>query len=517
MATYYKYQNPSEIGAAPTLDWGTVISNVNQTLQNQEQQRYENRELDKKITNDILTKVNEVSLSNDPNANALITNMAYDAKKNIFELQRKLKNNEISRSDFNILSQNTTSSVAELNQFTKSYAADYDQYVKDVSEGKTSAKADFMQKWKGGFQNFKDKKLIHSPTDGRLYVAELDDRGNVKEGPLGLVPISTLTEVQNFNDKRIDVLAETNRYAEQMKPFVELIRSGKIESIEALSQMPNFKDFVSNVTEAITKNEDGYASILTDTDGSYFITGNGTSMNKEIGLQNNGAGKMVSIITDEQKKRTRDIVQEYLIAQTGIKETGTEVFAPQRPAGDGNKKEIPKPIFGDVSNINTKYKTGKTQTTGVTQSVGNVFFSGGKGIEHVVKKIGYEIDPITKKGYLFLQGYTTSGKESSEGFGDETSKNVVRKETWGNAIPGKFTEDEFTKQKKPLKTNKLTADKNRDVMSMYVRQIPNPTTGEPFSSIEEAEQYYYNTLESRLSGARGSRKGNSIADQNGLN
>jgi hypothetical protein len=54
MATYYQYQNPSEIGAAPTLDWGTVISNVNQNLQKQEQQRYENREEDKKLTNDIL-------------------------------------------------------------------------------------------------------------------------------------------------------------------------------------------------------------------------------------------------------------------------------------------------------------------------------------------------------------------------------------------------------------------------------------------------------------------------------
>ena len=86
MATYYKYQNPSEIGAAPTLDWGTVINDVNKTLQSQEQQRYENREFDKKITNDILTKVNEVVLTSDPNLNALVTNMSYDAKRNIFEL-----------------------------------------------------------------------------------------------------------------------------------------------------------------------------------------------------------------------------------------------------------------------------------------------------------------------------------------------------------------------------------------------------------------------------------------------
>jgi hypothetical protein len=363
MATYYKYQNPSEIGAAPTLDWGSVISNVNENLQRQEQQRYENREADKKLTNDILTKANEVSLTSDPNLNALITNMGYDAKRNVFELQKKLESGQISRSDFTIANQNTSASIGQLNQFTKTYGADYDKYLKDVQEGKTSAYADFMQKWKGGFQNFKDKKLVHNPNDGRLYVAELDDKGKVKEGPLGMVPMSTLVEVKNFDDKKIDVLAETNKYAEQLKPFVEMVRSGKIESLEALSNMPNFNDFVNNVTEAVAKNEKGYASILTDTDGNYFITGNGTSMNKEIGLKNNGAGEMIPIITDEQKNRARDIVKEYLIAQTGIKETGTAVFAPQRAASGGGKGKKEPPV---ATVYDFKLAGGRTKGEGQT-------------------------------------------------------------------------------------------------------------------------------------------------------
>ena len=341
MATYYKYQNPSEIGAAPTLDWGTVISNVNQNLQNQEQQRYENREADKKLTNDILTKANEISLTSDPNLNALVTNVGYDIKRDKFELQKKLESGQISRSDFTIANQNTAASIAQLSQFTKTYGADYDKYLKDVQEGKTSAYADFMQKWKGGFQNFKNKKLINNPTDGRLYVAELDDKGKVKDGPLGMVPMSTLVEVKNFDDKKIDVLAETNRYAKQFEPFVELVRKGGIETRQQIENYPGFGDLVNNITEAIAKNEKGYASILTDTDGTYSITGEGKSSGKNIGLKNNGAGEMVPIIDDAMKTRARDIVKEYIIAQTGIKETGMERFAPQRaPAGDKGKKEV---------------------------------------------------------------------------------------------------------------------------------------------------------------------------------
>ena len=126
MATYYKYQNPSEIGAAPTLDWGTVISDVNKTLQAQEQQRYENREADKKSTNDILTKVNEVSLTSDPKANAILTRSFYQIKEAKLLGLRNLQNGKISRSDYNISNQNTSSSIAELQKFSTEYQGRYE-------------------------------------------------------------------------------------------------------------------------------------------------------------------------------------------------------------------------------------------------------------------------------------------------------------------------------------------------------------------------------------------------------
>jgi hypothetical protein len=468
MATYYKYQNPSEIGAAPTLDWGTVISNVNQNLQKQEEQRYENREADKKLTNDILTKANEVSLTSDPNLNALITNMGYDTKKNIFELQKKLESNQISRSDFTIANQNTSASIAQLNQFTKTYGADYDKYLKDVQEGKTSAYADFMQKWKGGFQNFKDKKLIHNPTDGRLYVAELDDKGKVKEGPLGMVPMSTLVEVKNFDDKKIDVLAETNRYATQMKPFVDLVRDGKIESLEALSNMPDFNDFVNNVTEAIAKNEKGYASILTDTDGNYSITGEGASSGKNIGLKNNGAGEMIPMITDEQKTRTRDIIKEYLIAQTGIKETGMERFAPQRAAGGGRPTKPPKytPEVGGLSNIETN-----GVLKGVALGVDGVIVPKGKGIEDRIDAVSYDWDPDRKKMLVKMRVTQISGTES-EGETIDADGNVTVSQGSKN-----------TKEKMRI----LNSMRDSPTMSIYVRKIPKPKGGF-FQSLNELEQ-----------------------------
>lgn len=490
MATYYKYQNPSEIGAAPTLDWGTVIQNVNQTLEGQEKQRYENREFDKKLTNDILTKVNEVSLTSDPNLNALITNMSYDAKKNVFELKKKLEAGQISRSDFNIATQNTTSSVAQLNQFTKTYGADYDKYLKDVQEGKTSAYADFMQKWKGGFQNFKNKKLIHNATDGRLYVAQLDEAGNVVPGDLGLVPMSTLTEVKNFNDSKIDVLAETNRYASQFKPFIDVVRSGKIETREQMENYPGFKDLVNNVTEAIAKNDKGYASILTDTDGTYIISGESQSSGKNIGLKNNGAGEMIPIIDDSMKARAREIVKEYIIAQTGVKETGTEVFAPQtRAAGKDEEPKVEAPM-GDVTDVTESVIDKKTKkvkskkTVGVAQKVGTIIIPKGKGIEDVVETIGYRVDK-DGVGLLVINGYELKGKQQEGGTGaDKGDTATEAKKTYFN------------------KGNGYNSQKSGAIVSSYVKLITNPDTGKKFSGIAEALNYYKAIYEERT-GSKG--------------
>jgi hypothetical protein len=470
MSNYYQYQNPSEIGAAPTLDWGTVISNVNQNLQKQEQQRYENREEDKKLTNDILTKANEVSLTSDPNLNALITNMGYDTKRNVFELQKKLESGEISRSDFTIANQNTSASIGQLNQFTKSYGADYDKYLKDVQEGKTSAYADFMQKWKGGFQNFKDKKLIHNPNDGRLYVAELDDKGKVKEGPLGMVPMSTLVEVKNFDDKKIDVLAETNRYATQLKPFVDLVRDGKIESLEALSNMPEFNDFVNNVTEAIAKNEKGYASILTDTDGTYKITGEGASSGKNIGLKNNGAGEMIPIIDTDMTTRTRNIIKEYLIAQTGIKETGMERFAPKSGGGGrGGTTKTPKYV-PKVGDINLLERNGKL--TGVALGVKGIIMPMGKGIEDRIDAVSYDYDPKLKKMVVKMKVTKVSGTES-EGETVDADGNVTVSQGSKN-----------TKEN----TRILNSQQNNSSISLYAPEIPHPDGGF-FQDSAELEQY----------------------------
>jgi hypothetical protein len=512
MSNYYQYQNPAEIGAAPTLDWGTVISNVNQNLKAQEQQRYENREADKKLTNDILTKANEITASSDPNLGAIMQKSADLIKFNNFERYKLLKEGKIGRSDFAIFGQNTKSSIAQLDSFVKNWNPIYTQAIDLRKKGLTTDLANAVQDVVGGFQNFRDKKLIQG-NDGFLNTALIDpNTGKPYDSSLGIITTQTLANVQNYTDLRMNLQDEANKYAKDMKPFITVYMKDGVRTLETPKQEDNtdYANFLDNAFNGVAVNNNKISDILT-TYGDYktdlTLTDSDNASKKITAKQSNGT--FIADITPEMREEAKKIFERQLLSQVKYEETPRAEFAPREPIEP--KKTPPPPAFGEVAFINKTSSTGKKYTSGVSQSVGNVSFSGGKGIEHVVQKIGYEVDPKTKKGSLFLQGYTITGKESSEGFIDETSKNVVRKDIWGNVI--KYKTDELGK-KVPVKTNKITADKNRDIVSMYVSQIPNPSTGQPFNSIEEAEQYYAGTLEQGIAKARG---GSNVNNNDRLN
>jgi hypothetical protein len=94
----------------------------------------------------------------------------------------------------------------------------------------------------------------------------------------------------------------------------------------------------------------------------------------------------------------------------------------------------------------------------------------------------------------------------------QPSTNVTKQENWGN-VTG-YTTDPDTGKKVPIKTDKLTADKNFDLVSLYIKQIPNPSTGKLFKSLKEAEQYYDNTLKQGIARARG---GSNVNNNDRLN
>lgn len=517
MSTYYKYQNPSEIGAAPTLDWGSVVKNVNENLQAQEQQRYENREADKKLANDILTEVNKISQSSDPTLGALIQNHAADIKNNAFNRLKLVQEGKDSRSNYKIFKQNTSASISSLDTFVKNWEPTYKAMVELRAKGLTTKMADAAQDIYGGFQNFTNKKLIQNQSDGFTYTVDIDPVTNQpRKGAFGILPFETLNNIKNFTDLKVNLTEKAAGFTDKMKPFITVEMKNGVRTLETPNQEDNknYADFLENAFNSVAFNNNVIADILTNYSDwkPDLLDYNKSNPTDRIVSGKVEGGNIISDITPAMRDEAKAIFEKQLLSQVKFEETPRAEFAPQRaPAGDKGKDK-PEPYFGDVGFINKTSSTGKKYTTGVAQSVGNVSFSGGKGIEHVVEKIGYEVDPKTKKGRLFLQGYTITGKESTEGMFGQPSTNVTKQENWGN-VTG-YTTDPDTGKKLPIKTQYLTSDENFDVMSLYVRRIPNPKTGKLFKSLKEAEQYYDNTLKQGIARARGGNTGGSNANNN---
>lgn len=471
MPNYYQYQNPSEIGAAPTLDWGTVINNVNQNLQAQEQQRYDNREADKKLTNDILTRANEITASSDPNLGAIMQKSADLIKFNNFERYKLLKEGKINRSDFAIFGQNTKSSIAQLDGFVKNWNPIYTQALDLRKKGLTTDLANAVQDVVGGFQNFKDKKLIQG-NDGFLNTALIDpNTGKPYDSSLGIITTQTLANVQNYTDLRMNLQDEANKYAKDMKPFITVKMENGVRTLETPDQIKNknYADFLDNAFNGIAVNNNKISDILT-TYGDYktdlTLKDSDNASKKITAKQSNGT--FIADITPEMREEAKKIFERQLLSQVKYEETPRAEFAPREPRGGGGDK-TPKytPTVSDISRLNYK---GTTNLKGVSLGVDGVIISKGKGIEDRIDAVSYE------GGKLKMAVTKISGTETDElTTGEATGTGNVK------IGEGKKNISEITRY--------LNNKENYNTMSIYIKQVPFPGQDRNFRSLEEAEKY----------------------------
>jgi hypothetical protein len=478
MASYYKYQNPSEIGAAPTLDWGTVISNVNQNLQAQEQQRYENREADKKLTNNILTKANEITANSDPNFGAILQKTADQMKSNTFIRYNLLKQGKISRSDYNIFNQNASSSIAQLDSFSKNWDKIYTTALDLRKKGLTTDLSNALQDALGGFANFTDKKLVQG-NDGFLNTATIDPAtGKVLDNSLGILPMQTLNNVKNFTDLRINLQDAANKYAKDIKPFIISERTGKVLTREDILKRPGYTDFLDNAFNGIAVNDNVIADILT-TYGDYKtdlnLKDSDNASKKITAKQSNGA--FVSDITPEMRKEAKEIFEKQLLYQVKSEETPMPVFSPNTGGGAGTTK-TPKPQdIPSVGKVVPMYgqKTNKLQ--GPAFSVSNIRINRGPGI---MREIG---GVALRDGQLVITGYDIEGKETASSETDYGKGGfTVTKKT-------KFMSNPIIKGKR-TKAEGLWSDVNGSVMEDIITRIPIPGgQGEKFSSVAQAKEF----------------------------
>jgi hypothetical protein len=368
MPTYYKYQNPSEIGAAPTLDWGTVVKNVNENLQAQEQQRYENREADKKLANDVLTEINNISQSSDPTLGALIQNHAADIKNNAFNRLKLVQEGKDSRSNYKIFKQNTSASIVGLDKFVKNWEPTYKAMMELRAKGLTTKMADAAQDQYGGFQNFKNKKLIQNQSDGFTYTVDIDPETNApRNGVFGILPFETLNNIKNFTDLKVNLTEKAASFTDKMKPFITVVMKNGVRTLETPNQKDNknYADFLDNAFNSIAFNDNVIGDILTNySDWKPNLTDykESSPADRVVAGKIEG-GNIISDITPAMREEAKAIFEKQLLSQVKYEETPRAEFAPDRGGGGGEKGKKQPPV---ATVYDFKLAGGRTKGEGQT-------------------------------------------------------------------------------------------------------------------------------------------------------
>ena len=482
MATYYKYQNPSEIGAAPTLDWGTVINNVNQNLQSQEQQRYENREADKKLANDILTEINNISQSSDPTLGALIQNHAADIKFNTFNRLKLVQENKDSRSNYNIFKQNTSASIASLDKFVKNWEPTYKAMSELRAKGLTTKMADAAQDLYGGFQNFRNKKLIQNQSDGFTYTVDIDPETNQpRNGVFGILPFETLNNIKNFTDLKVNLTEKAASFTDKMKAFITVKMKDGVRTLETPNQIKNknYAAFLDNAFNSIAFNDNVIADILTNySDWKPNLTDykESSPTDRVIAGKLDG-GSIISDITPAMRDEAKKIFEKQLLSQVKYEETPRAEFAPSRGTGGGTGKDTKPQDIPSVGKVVPMYGKTTNKLQGPAFSVSNIRINKGPGL---MQEIG---GAALRDGQLVITGYLVEGKETASSETDYGKGGfTVTKKT-------KFMSNPIIKGKR-TKAEGLWSDVNGAQMEDIITRIPIPEgQGETFSSVAQAIKF----------------------------
>ena len=500
MPSYYKYQNPSEIGAAPTLDWGTVVNNVNETLQKQEQQRYENREADKKLANDMLTEINSITQSSDPNLGAIVQKTAYDAKANIFNRLKLVQSNKDSRSNFKIFKQNTSASLSGLDNFVKGWEPTYKNMVDLRAKGLTTELSNAAQDQFGGYQNFKDKKLIHNGNDGFLYTVEIDPETNKpKEGAFGILPFETLNNIKNYTDLKVNLTEKAAGFTDKIKPFITVDMNGKIKTKEGISQEKNseYSKFIDNAFNSIAVNDNVVADILTNySDYKADVVKYKTSSEKDRVVAGKiVGGNLVADVTPGMREEAKKIFERQLLSQVKYEETPRTEFAPARPVAA--KTGTPPKYTPEVSDISVLNDPKTKAYRGVSIDVSGVVIPVSKGIEERIDTVSYD---------TYGKGKPKLRMKLTKVAGTETDEITTGSEDVGGTVKVGEGKKDIKESTRFIDTDKFAAQ-----FSLRIKQVPYPGKDRNFRSMKEAEDFFKNQYTQQGGGNKASSSNKTIS------
>ena len=358
MAEYSKFVAPD---FAP-IDWGKITGDIVDKLDKTEKEREEKRvALDKEYST-VVSKIDSFQGSKAPTFNQFIMNGANDIRDYLYEQNKLLKRGKLNPSDYSRIVSTVSDGWGRLADLTKGYDANFEEGMKRIQEGKAGAQEMYQRQITSELMNLKGKKTFINPNDGRLYIAKLNEKGEIS-GDQDLFDVQTLNAGLNQNVDKLILSTEVEKYTKTLGKEGRMVNGRYVVSQEVR------KDFESKtkpkIISSILSDPNKSASVLLDnTNEGYRLEQNENYFVETQGRIDQLAKMKESTKSESDKKKIQSEINE-LSKDIGktilLRRDENNIYTPT--LSESQEKRA-REVVGDIVKSQLDYITEKPESVG---------------------------------------------------------------------------------------------------------------------------------------------------------
>lgn len=360
--TFYGY---AERKVAEQVDWSVVGRQMSTAIDLQEEKSRQKREAIESASSEMLNVLSNVPQGEHRGANQYALEYGSDGTEMMLMLNREFKAGRISSRDYIAKRQALMDGTREMFELMNEYQEEYTRKMDLYNKGEISEKTVYEMTLLEGLSNFADTKPYIDPntfgvTIGKRVLNEETGVYELSKNPQDFQSIQALRNRIKNSQPKYDVLANLNKGVAVMGKQLEVIRAGKVLTLNDVMNKKEYKDAEEAFLNSMLVNPDNVASILTDYLKSNPETGEvysftldpeeAKSDNSKILLQSkDSSGNLVSQISDAQMKQAREALRNQFRTMLDHEETPMPVFQPRtKPQPGGGQGEIPEEFYRNV-------------------------------------------------------------------------------------------------------------------------------------------------------------------------
>ena len=434
-----------------SIDWSGIAKGLQENVNKGLEARQKKIDEDNKLFDDTRKKIGEYENTQSPSYNTRAYQLTSQARGQLLDWQKQLKNGEITRDQFKI---NSNTLYEQYDSFINT-SKQFDQYISEVNKKIQSgeAGAEYVAKANANmaFMGLADGSAdLQLGKDGGIYVS--------KDGQP--ISIKQWTNIQNLADGKIDVNEQVSKFTDKVADVVRSSTAATGASVttdDARQMTEQYNAIKRNAvaTVANRNNPSAIVSILMDnSDLGYQIFMSNNDIQKavqnEVQKQELANGEGVALTEEQKQKIKSDIESKAIMYNMSGDGTLNPVLT------DGMIADAEK-VAGEYfeAQIDSKITTEAAQLYRGKKGDGDGGGGGGnkKGYElYETLADAWKMGDITtlnsylkaKTSYKVTQGKKGSGtayvlnKVSKDEFGDETTTPVISTNSLEDLIPYYF-------------------------------------------------------------------------------